>query len=34
MTVTNGYEQSDREQKLDFINLNDLEKEAEAISRI
>lgn len=31
MTVTNGYEQSDREQKLDFINLNDLEKEAEAI---
>ncbi|KRL12378.1 lactate oxidase [Schleiferilactobacillus perolens] len=31
MTVTNGYEQSDREQKLDFINVNDLEKEAEKI---
>ena len=31
MTVTNGYEQSDREQKLDILNLPSLEAEAKKI---
>jgi L-lactate oxidase len=31
LTITNGYEQSDREEKLDIINLNELEAQAKAI---
>lgn len=31
MTVINGYEQSDREQKLDILNLPSLEEQAKAI---
>ncbi len=31
MTLTNGYEQSDREQKLNIVNLPSLEAEAKKI---
>ncbi|OTA88720.1 lactate dehydrogenase, partial [Limosilactobacillus reuteri] len=31
MTMINGYEQSDREEKIDILNLESLEKQAEEI---